>query len=136
MGHPAVPRREGGFKDARPAADSRFVSGGRHRGQGRAKGPYLSLDRSRRRKIVKDLMFGRVIDPADEPFARYRAEQAASKLPHGLLMGAFYGTIVLRYWQSTPTMLVLLTVATVIYLLGLGFGFRMRLWLRRHPSDG
>jgi hypothetical protein len=124
----------GGFKDARSTADNPSVSEGRHRGQGRARGPYLSLDRSRRRKIVKDLIFGRVIDPADEPFARYRAEEAAAKLPHGLFMGAFFGSFLLRYWHGTPTMWVCLIVATAIYLTGLSFVIRMRLWVRRHPQ--
>jgi hypothetical protein len=78
-------------------------------------------------------VFGRVIDPVDEPFARDRAAQAASRLPHGLSMGAFFGALLLRYWHSSTTMWVCLIVATAIYLFGLGFAIRMHLWLRRHP---
>jgi hypothetical protein len=127
-------RYRGRLQGRAQAADNPSVSEGRHRGQGRAKGPYLSLDRSRRWKILKDLVFGRVIDPVDEPFARDRAEQAASRLPHGLWMGSFFGAFLLRYWHSTTMMWVSLIVATAIYLFGLGFAIRMCLWLRRHPQ--
>ncbi|MCF6736370.1 hypothetical protein [Blastococcus sp. KM273129] len=79
-------------------------------------------------------MFGRLIDPADEPFARWRAEQAASQLWHGVWMGTFFGAVLLRYFDGTPTMWVCLAVATAIYLSGLSFAIRMRLWLHRHPQ--
>jgi hypothetical protein len=119
------------------------VGVGRHRGRGRAKRPlseYQSLDRSRRRKIVKALILGRTIDPADEPFARARASHAAAQLPQALGRGSFFGSLLALYWESllpltaaTTTIVVCAVVALVIFLLGLSFAIRMRLWLRRNP---
>lgn len=115
---------------------------GRHRGRGRANGPlngYMTLDRSRRRKILKALILGRAVAPADKPFARDRACQAAAQLPQGLWRGAFFGLLVAASWSSlfpltvgTTAMLVLFALAASIYLGGLTFALRMRSWLRRH----
>ena len=119
------------------------MSTGRHRGRGRAKRPltgYETLDRLRRREILKALILGRAVASADKPFARDRASQAAAQLPQVLLSGAFFGLLAASSWWSlfpltaaTMTMLVLFIVAVAIYLAGLSFVLRMRLWLRRHP---
>ena len=124
--------------------DGRYppVSTGRHRGRGRAKRPrtgYETLDRSRRRRILRALISGVALAPADQPFARERASHAAAQLPQALGRGAFFGLLVVSpSWSlfpltaGTTTMLVLLVVAVAIYLAGLGFALRMRWWLRRH----
>lgn len=114
---------------------------GRHDGRGRAKHPktgYLSLDRSRRKKIFSALILDRPIDPADEPYARDRAQRAASKLPHALVTGIACSLWVVGGWSSlfpltggTLALLVLVPVAGAIYLAGLIFGIRMWLWLKR-----
>lgn len=127
-----------------PAVDNRVVGEGRHRGRGRAKRPlsdYQSLDRSRRRKILNAVVLGRAIDPSDEPFARARATYAAAQLPQALGRGSVFGFLLALHWESlfpltaaTTTIVVGAVVAVAIFLLGLGFAIRMRLWLRRNTA--
>jgi hypothetical protein len=72
---------------------------GRLRGNGRAKAPvsgYMALDRSRRRRILRALILGRPVEPADEPFARDKASQVSSRLPHALFM-----SVVSALWSPT-----------------------------------
>ncbi|SOC51903.1 hypothetical protein SAMN05660748_3887 [Blastococcus aggregatus] len=102
---------------------------------------YAALERSRRRKILKALILGRAIAPEDEQFARDRAGQAAAQLPQGLLRGALFSLFIASSWWSlfpltvgSKAILVLLAFAVLIYVGGMGFALRMRMWLRREPS--
>jgi uncharacterized membrane protein len=100
----------------------------------------MTLDRSHRRKIMKDLLLGHTIDPADEPFARDKAERVSSRLPHGLLSGLAFGFMLVggapSLFPPTPltmTLLVLGVLSAVVYLTGLTFAIRLWWWLRLHP---
>lgn len=114
---------------------------GRHAGRGRARHPrtgYLALDRSRRQKILWDLVLGRAVYPADEPYAREKAERTVAKLPGAILAGISYGLLIAATWSSlfpltvgTVTLMACLGVAVVIYLAGLSFAIRMWMRLRR-----
>lgn len=126
---------------ATPLADRESVRTGRHRGVGRATSPttgYASLDRSHRRRILKALLLGRPIEPADEPFARDKATSVSSRLPHGLLMGVvfgvFCGTSVESLFPLSPGTTALLVVGVLCvltYVLCVAGGLRIWLWLRK-----
>jgi hypothetical protein len=98
----------------------------------------MTLDRSHRRRIFKALVLGRPVEAGDEPFARDKASEVSSRLPHALFMGVVFGvfmgngvTVLFPLTPSSAALLALGVVAVLIYAVGLGVGFRLWWWLKR-----